>query len=606
MIKLIHRHTYFGPSPYATEPVLIVSLLIAGVEREAMAGKFKQIRHRFPRWSTDEVSDLQASDDVGIGSALVSLAHWLLNDIRGMVETASAVKSADGPLLILGFHEPQVSLMALRVCANLLEQVDSIESTELERQVHEFGLVCRSHHPDYQAHILMCAARRLDLPFLPFIQEKRLWQYGWGCHSRVLMESLSNADGQIAALLAKDKAVSKAFFVSLGVPTPVSIQVSSPVELNEAISKIGYPCVVKPLDRGGGKGVTANIGNYEQLLQAFQDAREYTAAPVMVEQHIAGIDYRLMVIAGRFVGAFRREPSFVIGDGSRTVRELIDALNRHRSVSLVRSGYLRPVPVDAVLLSHLRAQQVTLDDVSPAGRRINLRSNANLSTGGIATDVSATIHPTLREMVEQMALSAGFGTAGFDYITIDVSLPPGESGGAFIEMNTTPGLDAAIAAGWTAEQIGELVLGTELGRIPIHLELVSELPSVTAIASMENTRSRPSAIVAGQHVRIGQAMLDVGGSQPWAALRAALKNKSVTSVRLFCSVAEIVTLGLPVDRLATATLHGVTLPRAWMSLLKRHSAHIVISARRDARHGPVDDGTPVLSYDPASDHTQTH
>ncbi len=587
MIKLTHRHTYFGPSPYATEPVVLVSLRLEGIDHAMLSSNLRQVSHHFPRWPVDP-SDLEVCDDASVGRVLVSVAHWLLNDVRGLIETAASVQGNDGPLLILGFHEPQVSLLALQLSVYLLEKIGSSESSALERQVHEFGIVCSRYHPDYQARILMCAARRRDVPFLAFIRERKLWQYGWGCNSRVFMESLSNADGQIAALLAKEKTVSKAFFAALSVPTPASKQVKSELELDEAIRKIGFPCAVKPLDRGGGKGVTANVRNDEQLSRAFHYARGYTTAPVMIEQHIAGADHRLMVIAGRFVGAFRREPSFIVGDGSRTVRELIDALNHHRSASLVRSGYLRPIPWDEVLLSHLAAQQVSPDDVAPAGQRITLRSIANLSAGGIATDVSAAVHPALRDMVEQMAVSAGFGAAGFDYITQDISLPPWESGGAFIEMNTTPGLDVAIAAGWTAEQIGELVLGTEIGRIPVDLELVDELPSAASLASAENARTGSCAIVAGSHVLIGRATLKVHDTQPWGALRAALKNKSVTSAKLFCRVAEVVRFGLPVDRIAAVTLHGVTLPSAWMSLLQKHSKNIVVGSRQGNGEGRID------------------
>lgn len=578
MIKLTHRHTYFGPNPYAAEPVILVSLLSGSIDHAVLSSKFRQIRDRFPRWTVD-VSNLEILDDVGISRALVSLAHWLLNDVRGLIDTALSIQSVDGPLLVLGFHEPQVSLLALRLGAEMLELIDGIGSEDLERKIREFGIVCHRHHPDYQARILMKAARSRNVPILPFIRKKKLWQYGWGCRSRVLMESLSNADGQIAALLAKNKAVSKTFFSMFGVPTPASIEVNSVAELDNAVQRIGYPCVVKPLDRGGGKGVTAYITSNEQLLKAFHRAREYTASSIMVEQFIAGADYRLIVIEGRFVGAFRREASFIVGDGSRTVREMIDALNQSRSVSLVHSGYLRPIPFDSVLLNHLSTQQIALDEVAPVGRRITLRSNANLSTGGIATDVSVSVHPELRAMVEQMAITAGFGAAGFDYLTTDVSSPPWQSGGNFIEMNTTPGLDAAIAGGWTEEQIGELVLGKELGRIPVYLELVGAVPSAASIASTENNLTEPCAIIAGRHLRIGQAMYEVRDTRPWATVHSALKNKSVASVQIFCRVADITALGLPVDQISMATLHNVTLPPVWMTLLQRHTADVAINMR---------------------------
>src|SRR5690606_32495033 len=178
-----------------------------------------------------------------------------------------------------------------------------------------------------------------------------------------------------------------------------------------------------------------------------------------IERHVAGQDHRLVVIDGRLVAAIRREPSFVVGDGRSTVAALVGEINTRRTKNLVESRYLRPIALDEILQSHLATQSTSLDDVPPAGRRITLRSNANLSTGGFCTDVTDAVHPQVRAMAEQLAMSCGLATTGLDYLSEDIGLPAAQSGGVFIELNTTPSLDVCVAAGWPEARIARMVLG---------------------------------------------------------------------------------------------------------------------------------------------------
>ncbi len=573
MIQLKHLHTFAGANPFSTDPVIVVQMLPEPGDAGCSINRFKLIRERFKRWSPAPFSREQL-DEQGMGDYLASLAQWLLNDVRGFIRVAQCLPDSTGMLLILGYHEPGVSMRALQIAAQLFEKIDSDDATNLEQTVIKFGALCRSNHPDYQATILMQAAYSLDVPVLPLIQGSKFWQYGWGKRSRTFFESLSNADGSIASVLAENKLRSKAFFFSLGIPTPKSQLISTIDEIPAAVEPIGYPCVLKPLDWGGGKGVTANLRAYDHVVRAFKAARHYSAGPLMLEQFLQGEDHRLMVVDGQFMGAFRREPAHVIGDGARTIRQLIDAINESRSVSLASSQYLRPIPMDQVLADHLAAQGLTLHHTPETRNRVSLRSNANLSTGGIAVDVSAKVHESIKTMVEMMAESAGFGTAGFDYITTDITQNPGESGGAFIEMNTTPGIDIAINAGWQVIDIGTRILGKSVGRIPIDIHVVKQSPEALSLNRLPEPARQFDAMVSGLEIHVGKAIFKVQNNEPWAAVRAALRNKSVESLLIVCTIEEILAHGLPVDRISRFTTDGVTLPDAWTSVVNACSAEV--------------------------------
>jgi len=387
------------------------------------------------------------------------------------------------------------------------------------------------------------------------------------------------SNSQIGKRIVDDKGISKSLLRSLGAPTAVHISITSADELPKALETVGYPCVVKPLHGSKGKGVTAGIGSFERAKAAFYFARRASDGPVMIERFIAGEDHRLMVIDGKFIAAIRREPPVVVGDGRRTIRQLIDELNAPRSMNLVRSHYLRPVPLDTIVLECLRSQQAAPDLVPENGQQIKLRTNANLSTGGLCIDVTDTTHPLLKSMTEHLAASLGLPTVGFDYVTTDIGRSPWESGGAFIEANSIPGLDAAIAAGWSIEHIGRITLGENVGRIPVRLFIAESAEAADELP----TPDRPYlARVVRDEVRINEAVYRSDTAEPWAAVRAALRNQAVRELEIFCTPIDITTHGLPVDRVDRTVLLGVQLDRNWQRVVESCSGEVEYLAGRDS------------------------
>uniref|UniRef100_Q3AS13 D-alanine-D-alanine ligase and related ATP-grasp enzymes-like protein n=1 Tax=Chlorobium chlorochromatii (strain CaD3) TaxID=340177 RepID=Q3AS13_CHLCH len=571
MIKLTHQHTYSGTNIYSTESAIVVLFEIEKEELKIAKNNILSVKHSLSNLFEsyvlkDFVTELE------LGDFIVSFAHILLTEVRGFINTAKSFKNDDQVVLILGYHVPKVSLLALKVALNIYINIEKLNSSDLNKILIDFWDICRKYHPDYQAGILMEACYKKNIPVLPFINGTKFWQYGWGEKSRIFMESRSNTDGSIAHTLSNDKPITKAVFNSLGVPTPKDVVIKSSNELETAIAAIGYPCVLKPTNTGGGKGVIANIRNFTQLLNAFTYARQFTKDAIMVERFICGDDYRLMVIDGKFVAAIKREPAKVIGNGKSAIRELIQQLNSKRSINLRKSNYLRPILIDKILLEQLAKQEMSLDNILSAERHISLRSNANLSTGGTCTDVTHLVHPTITQCVEQLSVTTGFGTAGFDYITTDISSSLQKSGGAFIEMNTTPGLDVTIAAGWSVEKIGSITLGDTVGRIPIHLH-ISNTP--LDLYKLPINFDSHLARVSENNVCIGQCCYHIDDLQPWAAVKSVLRNKTVQVVEIFCTVSEIIKHGMPVDYVNNIFISNIDIPENWMNVLKEHASEII-------------------------------
>ena len=74
-----------------------------------------------------------------------------------------------------------------------------------------------------------------------------------------------------------------------------------------------------------------------------------------------------------------------------------------------------------------------------------LRSTANLSTGGTATDVTDVIHPDNRDMAVRAIRAIGLDVGGVDFLTTDITESYRKIGGGICEVNAAPGFRMHVA-----------------------------------------------------------------------------------------------------------------------------------------------------------------
>jgi len=230
--------------------------------------------------------------------------------------------------------------------------------------------------------------------------------------------------------------------------------------------------VTKPFDGNQGKGVTVNIVDRDHFDIVFAVAQEYSRH-VIVEKFITGHDFRLLVVGDKLVAAARREPPHVLGDGVHTVRELVDIVNQDPRRGEGHATSLTKIRFDNIAHSRLAVQGYTPDSVLPKGARAVLRNNANLSTGGTATDVTDEVHPEVAARAIAAAKMVGIDIAGVDVICENVGRPLESQGGGIVEVNAAPGLRMHLDPSYgKGRDVGAAVIDTmfpagESGRIPI-------------------------------------------------------------------------------------------------------------------------------------------
>jgi len=129
------------------------------------------------------------------------------------------------------------------------------------------------------------------------------------------------------------------------IPVPKGEIVRTEAGLKDAISYVGYPLVIKPINGNHGRGITANLNNWEETLEAFKAAKEVSKS-VIVERYIAGDDYRLLVIDYKLVAAAKRTPAGVTGNGKSTIQELIDEVNAGEDRGYGHEKVLTQISID--------------------------------------------------------------------------------------------------------------------------------------------------------------------------------------------------------------------------------------------------------------------
>jgi cyanophycin synthetase len=284
---------------------------------------------------------------------------------------------------------------------------------------------------------LVRAAQARDIPWVR-LSEGSLVQFGHGHRQRRIQATVTSETRHIAVDIASDKELTNKILGDLGLPVPRQDQCYEPEEAVEAAERLGYPVVVKPLDANHGRGVSIGLTDAEQVKVAFAAAQEHSSC-VLVETFIQGFDHRMLVIAGELVAVAKRVPGHVVGDGTSTVRQLIDVVNADPRRGIGHEKVLTRIEIDEQALRLLGKAGKTPDSVLPAGEILYLRSTANLSTGGTAIDQTDVCHPDNREMAIRAAAAVGLDVCGVDFLTPDISRSWKEVGGGICEVNAAPG-----------------------------------------------------------------------------------------------------------------------------------------------------------------------
>ncbi|MTW23196.1 hypothetical protein [Allochromatium palmeri] len=562
---------FHGPNPYSTDPVTLLEFPFAKFAPADLPLGLE----RFSRLLGEHVGIPQ---DAAIPSERKAVADYVMTHVAAILEQELSHPHPHGVVtdgerigVWIEWIDQEAVLSVSRFCFILLSRATAGDRG-LDRfsaqQMDEIRQHCSQVRIDSQARILISAARAIGLPTLPLIPGTPFFQYGWGCKAQRHYLSSSTRDSAVALRICRHKKRAKQFFEALGAPTPIAKLASKETHLEQVLETLGWPCVTKPVDGSQGQGVTSGIVDLETLLSGFRQAKRFCPT-VLIERHVEGDDHRIFLVGGEVKMVVKRLLPTITGNGRDSVRELVERLNRERSLPTAKDQGLCLIPFDANLERHLRQRKVTLEQILPMGKTLALSSVANIAAGGRWEEVTDQANPQLMAFTEALSASMGLDTAGFDYITTDISKNFVESGGCFIEVNINPGI-------WP--EVGELLLQDGTGRIPALLMILPKqaLPGFRWQLPLDWATESLGWVYGGQ-AGVGSLPLSVG-RQGWARLHAVLRNQRVERCLMIVAAEEILHKGLPVDRVESAWVAPSALPETWLSVVERHAGQVVRDA----------------------------
>ncbi|MCD2512870.1 cyanophycin synthetase [Comamonas endophytica] len=390
-----------------------------------------------------------------------------------------------------------------------------------------------------------------------------LVQLGWGAKARRIQAAELDSTSAVAESIAQDKDLTKRLLHSAGVPVPLGRPVESVDEAWEVALEVGLPVVVKPQDGNQGKGVTVNLTERSQLASAYASAAKY--GTVMVERFLPGHDFRLLVVGDQLVAAARREPPQVLGDGQHTVRELVDIVNQDPRRGTGHGTALTKIRLDDIAVAHIAAEGLTPESVPAQGQRVVLRNNANLSTGGSATDVTDDVHPEIAARAVEAAQTIGLHICGVDVVCETMLRPLEEQNGGVVEVNAAPGLRMHLAPSFGKPRnvgvpmVDQLFANGQDGRIPVI--------AVTGTNGKTTTARIIGHLFAAHGLRVGMTntdgvyvngrQIDSGDCSGPRSARNVLAHPEVDAAVLECARGGILREGLGFDRCQVAVVTNV-------------------------------------------------
>ena len=412
---------------------------------------------------------------------------------------------------------------------------------------------------------IVAAAQRRQIPTLR-LNGNSLVQLGYGKRRRLIQATMASTTSAVGLDIATDKQLTRELLQRAFIPVAQGRLAHTEAEAVSVLEDLGAPVAVKPQDGNQGRGVTLDVRTPEEMTRAFAAATRVSRVAI-VEEMLEGRDYRVLVVGGRFVAASERVPPEIVGDGVRSIEQLVADANLDPRRGDGHDKPLTRIRMDEAARNVLASQGLTSADIPAAGARIRLRGTANLSTGGTAHDVTDLVHTDVIAMCERAARIVGLDICGIDLIAEDIARPLPCRGAGIVEINAGPGIrmhhhpsegeprDAGAAI------VDMMFPAGEDGRIPIVSITGTNGKTTTArmVARAVSAAQLTAGLTTTDGVYIGGRQVAKGDMTGPRSARAVLCDPAVDVAVLETARGGIVRFGLGYDWSDVGVLTNVQL-----------------------------------------------
>lgn len=415
---------------------------------------------------------------------------------------------------------------------------------------------------DMSAMALVEVAEARDIPWFRIDPSRRFVQFGHGCYQQRIHETVTDSIGATGAQISGNKSMTNIILGELGLPVAAQRVVDTAEKAVKAAEEVGYPVVVKPLSGGKGTGISVGVASAAEVNNAFALAQAHCPT-VLIEAFVAGDDHRMLVVDGKLIAVSKRIPGRVVGDGKRTVAELVEDINRDPRRGTGYLKWLVRLEIDDEADARLAAAGYTPASVPAKDEAVYMRGTANIATGGTAVEMTDRVHPDNRDVAILAAAAIGLKVTGVDFLTPDITRSYREVGGAICETNSSPGLRVHwVAEGETPDVAGPIMdtiypPGAP-SRIPIAAVAGGTGASAAArlLAHILGAAGHTVGLATGSGIAIGGAAIVKGPMTGPGAAHLVLRDPTVDAAVLETTPQALLKRGLGYDACDVAAVLG--------------------------------------------------
>ncbi len=452
--------------------------------------------------------------------------------------------------VVFSYTEEKVGVYAAKAAVRIAEALIDSKEYDLAEDIQQMREIREDERLGPSTGSIVEEAEARGIPWIR-LNRHSLVNLGYGVNQKRIQATVSSQTSSIAVEIACDKEDTKNLLEASNIPVPRGVIIYDEEDLERAVSKLGYPLVIKPISGNHGRGATINVSEWDGALIALAAAKKVSRS-VIVEKFITGLDHRVLVINYNFVAAAKRTPAMVVGDGSSTIQQLIDKVNSDPRRGYGHEKVLTAIKVDPMTERILEEKELNLNSVLQKGEELFLKTTANLSTGGTSTDVTDLVHPHNVFMCERIARIIGLDICGIDIMTDDISKPLDESGGAVLEVNAAPGFRMHIApTEGLPRNVAEPVIDMlyppgSNSRIPIIAVTGTNGKTTTTrlIAHMAKTAGNKVGFTTSDGIYIQNQLVQRGDCTGPVSAEFVLKDPTVNFAVLECARGGILRSGL--------------------------------------------------------------
>ena len=465
--------------------------------------------------------------------------------------------------VVVQYHEEPVGRLALDSAANFLRSLIKNEPFDAMAKIADIRSLDQQIRLGPSTGAIVRAAWARGIPARR-LNDRSLVQLGYGSKQHRILAAETDRTSAVAESIVQDKELTKNLLAAIGVPVPKGRPVTNSEDAWEAAQEIGLPVVIKPQDGNQGRGVAVNLTSRDQVIAAYKAAIA-EGTEILCERFAPGADYRLLVIGYKLVAAARREPPQVMGDGRHTIESLVAEANKDPRRGEDHATALSKLRLDDIARGVLAEQGLTVDSVPAAGQVVLIRRNANLSTGGSATDVTDLVHPEVAARVVEGVRMVGLDIAGVDVVCQDISRPLEQQGGVIVEINAAPGLRMHLEPSYgKGRPVGEAIVGTMFqpgddGRIPIVAITGTNGKTTTTrlMAHILRSTGKCVGMTCTDGVYINDRRIDTGDCSGPRSARTVLANPVVEAAVVETARGGVLREGLGFDMCNAAVVTNI-------------------------------------------------